>query len=74
VRGLADTDIPPADFSAQSALPTGMDPYEVGRRVIDGVLRNDMYVLTHPEFRKVLERNNQRLTEALDRAETFSTD
>jgi NAD(P)-dependent dehydrogenase (short-subunit alcohol dehydrogenase family) len=30
--------------------PPGMDPYEAGRRVLDGVRNNDLYILTTPEF------------------------
>jgi NAD(P)-dependent dehydrogenase (short-subunit alcohol dehydrogenase family) len=32
--------------------PTWMDPLEVGRRVLDGVRRDDLYILTHREFRE----------------------
>jgi NAD(P)-dependent dehydrogenase (short-subunit alcohol dehydrogenase family) len=34
---------------------TGMDPDEVGRRVLQGLLRNDFYIFTHPEFRREIE-------------------
>ena len=71
VRGLPDTDVPPQDYPAQSALPTSMDPYEVGRRVIEGVIRDDMYIFTHPEFRKVVDRRNTRMMQAFDQAEAF---
>jgi hypothetical protein len=30
--------------------PVGMDPLDAGRRVLDGVRHNDLYVLTTPEF------------------------
>jgi hypothetical protein len=29
-----------------------MDPLECGRRVLDGVRRDDLYILTHREFRE----------------------
>jgi NAD(P)-dependent dehydrogenase (short-subunit alcohol dehydrogenase family) len=32
--------------------PTWMDPLECGRRVLDGVRRDDLYILTHREFRE----------------------
>ncbi|MDB6044607.1 MAG: short-chain dehydrogenase/reductase [Gammaproteobacteria bacterium] len=32
------------------ALP-GMDPLEAGERVLNGVLNNDLFILTHPEFK-----------------------
>jgi NAD(P)-dependent dehydrogenase (short-subunit alcohol dehydrogenase family) len=71
IKGLADTDIPPQDLTAQSALPTSMDPYEVGQRVLDGVLRNDLYIFTHPEFREYVTERTQRMNQAFDRAESF---
>jgi NAD(P)-dependent dehydrogenase (short-subunit alcohol dehydrogenase family) len=30
--------------------PAGMDPLEAGERVINGVLNNDLFILSHPEF------------------------
>jgi hypothetical protein len=30
--------------------PPGMDPFEAGRRVLDGVRNNYLYILTTPEF------------------------
>ena len=34
---------------------TAPDGEEVGRKVLRGILRNDLYILTHPEIRPVLE-------------------
>lgn len=34
--------------------PAASDPVEVGVRLLEGVRRNDMYVLTHPEFRPII--------------------
>lgn len=31
--------------------PPGMDPLEAGERVLNGVLNNDLFILTHPEFK-----------------------
>jgi NAD(P)-dependent dehydrogenase (short-subunit alcohol dehydrogenase family) len=33
-------------------LPTGMDPMEVGQKVLRGIQRNDFYILPHPEFKE----------------------
>jgi NAD(P)-dependent dehydrogenase (short-subunit alcohol dehydrogenase family) len=30
--------------------PTGMDPLEAGRRVLNGVINNDLFIVTHPEY------------------------
>jgi len=31
-------------------LPMGMDPLEAGERVLNGVVNNDLFILSHPEF------------------------
>jgi hypothetical protein len=30
--------------------PMGMDPLEAGERVLNGVVNNDLFILSHPEF------------------------
>jgi NAD(P)-dependent dehydrogenase (short-subunit alcohol dehydrogenase family) len=40
----------PGDVMREQVLPTGMDPIEIGRRVLSGMRRNDLYILTHPEY------------------------
>ena len=32
-------------------LPAGMDPLEAGQKVLRGVRNNDLFILSHPEFR-----------------------
>lgn len=39
-----------AEFMRTKILPTGMDPLEAGERVLQGIRRNDLYILTHPEY------------------------
>jgi hypothetical protein len=68
---LPDTDTPPADIGVQPARPDGMDPYEVGRRVLDGVTADERYIMTHPEFRAVVANRHERMTEGFARAESF---
>jgi NADP-dependent 3-hydroxy acid dehydrogenase YdfG len=31
--------------------PPGMDPLEAGQRVLNGVMNNDLFILSHPEFK-----------------------
>ncbi|MEO6185037.1 MAG: SDR family NAD(P)-dependent oxidoreductase [Steroidobacteraceae bacterium] len=38
-------DAPPVDLMAAA-----MDPMEAGRQVLEGIRRNDLYILSHPEF------------------------
>jgi hypothetical protein len=57
-------------MSAQSAS-AGMEPYEVGRRVLDAIVNDELYVLTHPETRVVVAERHDRLMHGFDRAEAF---
>ncbi len=41
--------------------PLWMDPLECGRRVLRGILRNDLYIFTHPEFRGGAEERFQAM-------------
>jgi NAD(P)-dependent dehydrogenase (short-subunit alcohol dehydrogenase family) len=45
----------------------GMDPFEVGRKTLLGMLRNDLYVFTHPEFAEELAEINDEVLAALPR-------
>jgi NAD(P)-dependent dehydrogenase (short-subunit alcohol dehydrogenase family) len=49
-----------------SVLDSGMDPDEVGRIALDGILRKDFYILTHPEVRTVAEERCHEVTAAFD--------
>ena len=46
-------------------LPTGMDPMEVGEKVLRGVRRNDFYIFTHPEFKDEFQESFDEIIEAL---------
>ena len=52
------TDIGPIDQAFMKKLPemhkAGMDPVEVGEKVLEGIRRNDLYIFPHPEFRDEL--------------------
>ena len=54
--------------TTDAAVETGMDPDRVGACVLRAVRRNDLYVLTHPEFRAPFEARMQAILEAFDRA------
>ncbi|MFI7127904.1 SDR family oxidoreductase [Nonomuraea sp. NPDC050153] len=72
VRELPDVDVPPDDVTAMSAKPYGMDPDEVGRRVLAGVENNDLYIFTHPEFRQPVLQRQEQLMRGFDQADSFS--
>ncbi|HUN26704.1 MAG TPA: SDR family NAD(P)-dependent oxidoreductase [Steroidobacteraceae bacterium] len=42
---------PPARFRRMfKGPPPGMDPLEAGERVLNGVIHNDLFIITHPEY------------------------
>jgi NAD(P)-dependent dehydrogenase (short-subunit alcohol dehydrogenase family) len=42
-----------------------MDPLEVGERVLHGIRRGDLFIMTHPEFRPGLAARNEALLRAI---------
>ncbi|WP_261574108.1 SDR family oxidoreductase [Frankia gtarii] len=74
IRGVPDTEVAPSDMSGQSAPPTGMDPYQVGLRVVDAVRKNELYVITHPEFRSAVVNRHEQLMAAFDRSEAANSE
>jgi hypothetical protein len=66
MRGLevpktaAAPDQPPTGALQGGVIGTG----EVAARVVRGIERNDLYILTHPEQRELLRRRATRLDEA----------
>lgn len=58
--------VPPGTSRSETAIfqtaPTGE---EIGERVLEGVRRNDLYILTHPEIRPVLDARANALRAAL---------
>jgi NAD(P)-dependent dehydrogenase (short-subunit alcohol dehydrogenase family) len=70
VRGLPDTDVPPAEaMLGGSAAPDGLDPFNVGLRVVAAVRAGELYVITHPGLRPAIVHRHEKLMEAFDRAE-----
>jgi short-subunit dehydrogenase len=41
-----------------------MTPEEVGERVLRGILRNDLFIFTHPEFKRGVQARNEALIRA----------
>ncbi|MGH8228721.1 MAG: SDR family oxidoreductase [Steroidobacteraceae bacterium] len=42
--------LPKAFRNRFKGRPPGMDPLEAGERVLNGVIHNDLFILTHPEY------------------------
>jgi NAD(P)-dependent dehydrogenase (short-subunit alcohol dehydrogenase family) len=51
--GLVHTNLPSGDVDRPR--PPGMDPLEAGQQVLRGVRDNDLFILSHPEFRDGLQ-------------------
>jgi NAD(P)-dependent dehydrogenase (short-subunit alcohol dehydrogenase family) len=41
---------PPGAPPLRRGPPPGMDPLEAGERVLNGVINNDLFIVTHPEY------------------------
>ena len=54
--GSEELAVPAADAMAGGTIPAD----EVARRVLRGITRNDLYILTHPEQRAILRRRAAR--------------
>ena len=56
------------DFTGKifkEVLPTGMSPDEVGEKVLKGILKNDFYILPHPEFKDEFQESFNEIIAAL---------
>ena len=51
-----------------AAVESGMDPRVVGERVLNAIRANELYVLTHPEFRAAFAARAEAILAAYDRA------
>ncbi len=60
-RAAANPNAPPRP--ARMGPPTGMDPMEAGERVLNGVIHNDLFIVTHPEY---MPGTQQRFDAMLD--------
>lgn len=54
-----------SDSGVKAMMDVGMDPLEVGRRVLRGIRRNDLYILTHPEIEPILRERFEAILGAL---------
>ena len=47
-------------------MAAGMDADEVGRIAVAGLRRDDFYILTHPEVRRIAEERSREVLAAFD--------
>lgn len=61
---VAEDPISPTDQTSQSLF---MTPEEVGQRVLSGMQRRDLYILSHPEFAEGMQARSDALARAVPR-------
>jgi NAD(P)-dependent dehydrogenase (short-subunit alcohol dehydrogenase family) len=67
----APPDVPAAAKEQLAALVrTGIDPREIARRVLVAVRDEDLYIVTHPEYRAAVEERFNKILAAHDKAAT----
>jgi len=59
---------PPNGLPRRQGPPPGMDPLEAGERVLNGVIHNDLFIVTHPEY---MPGTKQRFDAMLTSAASF---
>ena len=69
-RSVTDGGDMPAEVAA-AIYAIAMQPLDVGRLVLKGIRRNDMYILTHPEFSGIVQARCEAILGSMSR-ETVS--
>jgi NAD(P)-dependent dehydrogenase (short-subunit alcohol dehydrogenase family) len=49
-------------------LPAASDPIDVGLKLIEGIRRNKLYILTHPEFEPIIRNRSQLIERSIEPA------
>jgi NAD(P)-dependent dehydrogenase (short-subunit alcohol dehydrogenase family) len=65
------TVMPDASAPALSRELRVLTPEEAARRTLDGIQADELFIITHPEFRPVWEDYNARVLQAFDASETW---
>jgi NAD(P)-dependent dehydrogenase (short-subunit alcohol dehydrogenase family) len=67
LRNEGDTGMPPPRAGGRPPMDssTYMDPVETGERVLRAIKRNDLFIITHPEFRDGIRARGEALLRAV---------
>ena len=57
--------LPPPPPGAPDPMQLAMDPDEVGEKVVRGIRRNDLYILTHSEFAEIIREQFEPILKAM---------
>lgn len=52
----------------QAVLDSGLDPEIVGRRVVEAIQANELYIFTHPNYRKMVQKRFAAIDAAFERS------
>jgi short-subunit dehydrogenase len=55
--------------AGKAMIEAGIDPTIVGQRVVEGVKANELYIITHPNFRDTVQRRLDGIRAAFDSAD-----
>jgi hypothetical protein len=55
--------------AGKAMIEMGIDPTIVGQRVVESVKANELYIITHPNFRQIVERRLDGIRAAFDSAD-----
>jgi NAD(P)-dependent dehydrogenase (short-subunit alcohol dehydrogenase family) len=58
-----------AIIGSKEMIQAGIDPSIVGQRVVEAVKANELYIITHPNFRDIVERRLDGIRAAFDSAD-----
>lgn len=59
----------PAAQHLQKVIDDGLSPNVVGERVVEAISNKELYIFTHPNYRKVLQKRFKAIDDAFARAE-----
>jgi NADP-dependent 3-hydroxy acid dehydrogenase YdfG len=48
-------------------VPSGVDPNDIGQRVVDAVIDNEHYIITHNDYREFIKMKFDGIIDAIDR-------
>jgi NAD(P)-dependent dehydrogenase (short-subunit alcohol dehydrogenase family) len=63
--GYAEADRARQSRSMAEASRNYMEPLECGERVLAGIVNNDLYIITHPEFRNIFTARGEAILAAI---------
>ena len=53
----------------QDIIDNGLEPDLIAERVVEAINANELYIFTHPNYRKVVQRRYKAIDDAFARAE-----